>query len=216
MMDTQKIKGALKEHWPIAVGVVGGLLLIMWYRGRSSGGGGDTYGALLAQQAAAGQQNAAMSLQLRQLEIQAAAQERQANIASMQAQGEVAGQLASGAGTLIQALNAPTVAAINAGAAENVATIQSSVAAAIGGFQSQAEMVSAAGMATHAYAAGIASQTNTLAQLLGVHGQSISSINQTASPTIQHQPPDNFGNLMSGIGQIAAAYYTGGASLAVA
>lgn len=214
-MDMQDAKDTLKKHWPIAVGVVGGILLIWWYRSRQSGGSYDSYASLLAQQAAAGSANAQYGLQVRQLELQAAAQERQANIAAMEAQGAVAGQLASGFSEIVGAINAPTVAAINAGAAENIATIQSSVAAAIGGFETQASIAHATATAAQGYAYGIASQTQSIVNALGAYGSSLATINETAKPTIQYQNPDNFGNLMETVGKGVAAYYTGGASLAL-
>lgn len=218
-MDTDEIIGAVKRHWPIAVGIVGGVLLIAWYRRRQSANGATSdygaYGAILAQQSAAGGAAAQLSYQTRQLELQAAAAERQDRIAAMNAQANTAGELAAGFGTIVGALNAPTVAAINAGAAENVATIHSAVAAAVGGFETQANMTYAAAQAAQGYAAGLASQTASILGAIQSSMSGMAAINKTSQPNQQFQDPNNLGNALDFAGKALGAYYTGGASLAL-
>jgi len=164
-----------KKYWPYALGAVAGVgLLIYMGRSNSSSGGGD-YAAYLqasAQQSAA---NQSYTLAKSAQDAQIALADKQANVAALQAQGQMVGAIATAAGGLVQSLNAPTVAALNAGAAENVSTIQGAVANSIASYTAQGSIIQSTANASGKYAEALGMQSQALSNAVSASMQSLAA-----------------------------------------
>lgn len=150
-----EVKEVAKKYWPYAVGGVAAIFIIMKMRGGGGGGGGVDMSALYAAQAQASGQAAQLGLQSRQLEIQAQAAQLDGAAKMTAANAQAAAAAGASASALIRELNAPGVAAINAAAAENVATLQSAALLTGQSYQSRANMVLATAGTASAYADAI-------------------------------------------------------------
>lgn len=168
-MDMQDTKEILGKYWPWLVGGIAGIYLISRYSG--GGGGGGDYAALMAQQSQAAQQNAALSLQARQMEGQIAVAMSQAEAARTAAAGQAAGQAAVGAANLISALNAPMVTAINAASADNKHTMETAALTTAAGFMSRGQMVTATAQQSAAWAEAMGKQAQAMG--MSVQGSQI-------------------------------------------
>lgn len=157
------IPPVIKNNWPyIAGGVIGIVALIYISRSGGSSSGSSDMSAYLASQAAAGQANQQYALAKSAQDAQTALANKQLDVQAMQAQGAVISAVAGAAGGLVQSLNAPTVAALNAAAAENSVTIQGAVANSIAGYTAQGSMLQSVANASSSYASALAEQSKAL------------------------------------------------------
>lgn len=205
-----------KKYWPYAVGGVAAIFIIMKMRGGGSSGGSVDLSGMYAAQAAASSQAAQLGLQSRQLDIQAQAAQADGVAKVTAANAQAAAAAGASATGIIQQLYAPGVAAINAAAAENVATLQSAALLTSQSYQQRANMVLGTAGTAAAYANAIG-QTQLATGIAS--GAAMGSIGAQA-PALAQMNRDSANaksDFMGGLqmaGQAVAAYYTGGASLA--
>lgn len=146
-----------KKYWVYIVAGVVVLLLITRGSGRSSGG--SDMAAFYQAQAQAGVQNAQLGMQQQALQMEQDRDNRlfelererldvmkqtaqtQAMSDFISAQGEMAGMVGAGAGALVKSLYEPTIAAMQTASYENAAALEAGALVAVGGFQTQADIV---------------------------------------------------------------------------
>ena len=214
-MDVQVITENTKKYWPYVVGGVIGLYLVYKFVGGSSGSNsaevvysGQPFDPAQAQFALASQQ----------MQLAAANEERALQVQYMGQQALAAKNVASGAAELVSALQRPTIAAINAASAENAATVMSAAALTSASYESRSRMVSAAtiaaAMQTQALSNSVNSTSNAVIASTNAAGASVNAASNAAQAAAASEAASD-GAIWSTIGTIAAAYFTGGASLAV-
>lgn len=160
------IVNIVKSHWPVAVGGVVGLYLVVKFMGKGSspqvvytgGGAAPNSGnsqALENQAAQIALQGQALTLQAGLardkmmsdaainnsiISAETAASNNAAQIGWLGAQGQVAQNVAGAASQVITALELPSIAAINSSAAADAATVKAASDAASAGYLSQASI----------------------------------------------------------------------------
>lgn len=214
------VKGFVKQYWPYIVGGIVGLYLILKFAGggSSSASGDGGYGAFLQAQTAAGAQNAALQMQMQAaadknaLDSKALDAQIAINNATLQVQKEknyadafnafqnsqaaMAQSIGSSTANVIDALNAPSIAAMQAGAVENAAALEAAGNVAAASYLTQGQIV-----ATSSTTAG------QMAQAISLATSSIGSLGQ--------KKPTDWGGIAGAAAQAYGAYATGGASLAM-
>lgn len=206
-MDMSDATGAVKKYWPYLLGGAVGIFIIVKMNGSSSGGN------YAADTNAAGQANAVLGLQSQALANQAAKDSMAGSIAFMAAQGEVAKGVGSAASGVITSLYGPSIAAINAGAAENAITINAAANLTAQGFAAQVGSLNAAAKAAEAYASSIA--LGQVAVGNAVQSSQNSLAQQSQGLAQQKAAAQSGTSIGQSIVKGVTAYYTGGASLAV-
>lgn len=187
------IPPVIKNHWPIVVGGVLGVGLLIYMSRSGSSSETDPTAAWLAAQANAGAANQSYSLAQQSQDAQIALAQTAANTAAAAAQGQTAIGLVGASAEFINSLNAPAVAAIGAAAAENAVSINSSVASAIAGYSAAGSMLQSTAGAASAYSATLAANTNALAAAVAASQAGITS--QVGSvATAKTGQPVNQGN----------------------
>lgn len=218
-MDAGDVKQAVIKYWPYLLGGAIGLWLLT--RNRGGSGGTSDYGAFLQSQTAAGVATAQANGQLEIARAQIAASENAANrehaynleaigiqkqkvyadamIGFNMSQAEMAKGIGASAGSVIGALNGPAMMAMEAAALENAAAMGASAQVAVGGYQAQADIVGH----TSSVLDSVAKNSNMSGAFAGLTSGGL-------------QPQQSTGSQMLGmVAEGVAAYYTGGASLAV-
>ena len=153
------IKLILKNNWPWVVGGVAGLYLLT----RASSGGGGTvdyaasYAATQAAASAANLQSAQIGIAQYNAETARVSAISTANANMVAAQGSAAGMATQGASMVIQQLQAPTITAMNAAAAENISALTAAGNVATASLQEQASSSLAAGIAASGFGTGFGS-----------------------------------------------------------
>lgn len=198
MSDTTE---AIKKYWPWVAGGVIGLVLISYMRGGSSSGGTATVGGLSASESAQYGLQAASIAANRDIALAKTTGENAA--AFLAAQGVAAQGVGEGVSQLLGVLQLPTITAINAGAAENVATINGAVAAQVGAFNAQASTLNSMAAGNLALAQTQATASNALSMAVQA---SAASIGQQQAGFQLAQGKDN-SSATSTIGKLAAAYF---------
>lgn len=194
----------IKNNWPVVIGGVLGVGILIYVSRGSSGG---TQYVSAPDNTAANQSYAlAKSAQ----DAQVALADKQANVAAMQAQGAMVSAIAGAAGGLVQSLNQPTVAALNSAAAENVATIQGAVANSIAGYTAQGSIVQSTAAASSAYAQALAQQSQALATAVSSSQQ---AIGQSAGAQATATANTNQANAAAGSRNVSTAASLGTAAL---
>ncbi len=158
----EETKEFLKKYWPYVVGGIVGLWLIMKYMGGSSSSSTSDYGAYLQAQTAASAQQAQLGLQsqMQQAQIDAttnaanqqfALQSKALDVSNnnnyatafnnfQTTQAQMAQALGSSVGSVLGALNAPAITALQAGAYENSAALQAAGNVAAQSFLAQGQV----------------------------------------------------------------------------
>lgn len=131
-----QIPEPVKKHWPIVVGGVVGLYLLMKYRGGSSAAQQvDNTSAYLAQQANmannAAQISAASNAQQLAAGVQMAQINAQAGVAQTQANAQLAGATGQAVAGIISAQSMLPAQAINAAMADNQTALQAAAMVAV-------------------------------------------------------------------------------------
>lgn len=170
-----EVPEVVKKNWPIALGAVAGIGILIYMSRGNSGGGSSDYAAMLQASAQNTAANQSFALAKSAQDAQIAQADKALNVQAMQAQGAMVGAIASAAGGLVQSLNAPTVAALNAGAAENIATIQGAVANSIAGYTAQGSILQSTAAASSAYAQSLAAQSQALSNAVSASQQAMAS-----------------------------------------
>lgn len=213
----EDVKEFVKKYWPYILGGVVGLYLLL----RNSGGGGSSsgdggYAAFLQAQTAAGAQNAALQLQSNmqqaqigleqkkldaQIELQTAALEVQnnANYANafnqfQMTQSAMAQSIGSSTAGIIDALNKPSMMAMESAAYENAAALQAAGVVAANSFLAQAQVVASGAETIKGAGSAMQAVTSNLGLMEG------------------QAPKSKFEQGVGLIGRAVSAYYTGGAS----
>ena len=151
-MDAKELA---KKYWPYAVGGVVGIIVLMKINGGGSSSNSSGLASMVAAQNAAAGQAAALGLQSRQLDIQEKAMLADAAAKQTAAGAQAAAAAGASATGIIRELYAPSVAAINAGAAENIATLQSAAVLTGQSYKSRADMILATAGTAASYADAI-------------------------------------------------------------
>lgn len=184
------VKDFVKKYWPYIVGAVVGLYIILKYSGGGSSGAASTgdngYAAFLQAQTAAGAQNAALQLQaqtaadtnalnnkaldaqirlnLEQLKVQDNKNYADAFNNFQATQSAMAGAIGSSTAQIIEALNAPSIMAMQAGAIENMAALEGAGNVAAASFQAQGNVVASSAQTAAMMASVLAGQTESIGQ----------------------------------------------------
>ena len=212
-MDGSDIADATKKYWPYALGAVIGVYLLYRFAGSNSSGATVDSPVYLSAGGMSSESAAAYSLQQMQLANEARAIDAAAFNDFISAQGTAALGVGKAAADVIGALQTPTVAAINASAAENVATVQSAALLAAQSFASRAQMVGAgaimAGLQSEQISAAVRStgaSVNASSQSQAAQFGSFSAAHQAVS----QGNSSSSSSIWGAIGTAAAAYFSGG------
>lgn len=182
------IKVFIKDRWPWILGGLVGLYLVFKYMGGSSAassgdGGMAAYLAAQSQgasqaaianaqiQASKDQQAAANALARDQLNAQIGANNNATQVNFLQAQGQVAGQVAGAASTIVGALNGPAIAAINSAAYENAAALAGAAGVAQSGYVAQASAIKSASGVVQSVAQAVGQSSQSTSQQVATGGQ---------------------------------------------
>lgn len=208
------VKGFVKQYWPYIVGAVVGLYLILKFSGGGSASSGDNgYGAFLQAQTAAGAQNASLQVQaqaaadknaldnkalMAQIDLNKAqlAVVDNANYATafnnfQTSQAAMADSIGTSTAKIIDALNAPSITAMAAGAYENAAALEAAGNVAANSFAAQGQIVS------------------TSSQTAGQMASALSMATASASAMGQKKPADWAGIINAGANAYGT-FMTGG------
>lgn len=189
----------IQKYWPYMLGGAVGIFIIVKMSGGNSGSGsvistaGDPAIAAINAQSVRDANN---------LAAQREALAMQGNIEALKAQGQAAKDVGSAAAMVISTLQAPTVTAINAAAAENIGTVQSAVAAAMAGYNAQAAATNSAAQGSYAIAQGLKDSSNALAIAIASSNASIGAQQSAIKPAQSVK-----GNDYSGLVSLAGAAF---------
>ena len=171
------VKQVAVDNWPYLVGGVVGVYIL--YRVSRGSGGASAPASVVVGGASPGDVAAGYAAQIQRDKVLG-----ENAVAFVGAQGLSALQAAKGAADVIGALQGPTVAAINAAAADNIATVQSSAAAAIASYGAQANITGATAGASGAMAAALAAQSQALSQAIVSSNAAIVGQQQALRPVV--------------------------------
>jgi hypothetical protein len=213
------VKEFVAKYWPYIVGGIVGLFLILRFSGGSSSGsssGDGGYGAFLQAQTAAGAQNAALQLQAQTANNQMALESKalQAKIdfdnAALQVQNNanyavafndfqmtqaaMAQSIGSSTAAVIDALNAPSIMAMQTGAFENAAALEAAGVVAASSFATQGQIVA------------------TSSQTAGQMAQALQGVTSNVGNLEGPAPEGKWSQAVGLIGRAYGAYTTGGVS----
>lgn len=199
-----EIPAIIKDNWPMAVGGIVGIYLILKFMGSK---GSSTPAPVIAggmdSTAYAAMANANAAVQTAQIQAASKAAEIQAQndamntqaaiinnqnnnaaqIAFVQTQGQVAQSVGSAAQGIITALELPSIQAMNSAAAQNNATLDAAAKVAESGFLSQAAISSSALQNVTALSGLVASSNQTMASAIGGNVQTANAGSQALANT---------------------------------
>lgn len=143
MEDTKTL---VKQYWPYIIGAIAGLYLILkFFPSSNSNSQATDYATLMAAQSQAAGQAAQIGLAQQSQSDQTALASKSLDVQSqatqIAGQASLAQSAAAGTSTILAALYAPAITAINASTAENAATVNAAAITAAAGFKSQSDIV---------------------------------------------------------------------------
>ena len=210
-MDMENAKGAVKKYWPYLLGGAIGLYVVYKYVGGNSVS--QSSQTISTGVAPFNPAQAQFALASQQMQLNQAAREKELQIGYMATQAEAALNVGVGAAQVISALQKPTVAAINASAAENSATVMSAAALTAASYEARGRISSAAlissAMQTQAIAQGVTNVSSAVNAASASAGAQVGA----ASAAVQSANAADAANdnaIWSAIGTIAVAYFSGG------
>lgn len=218
-MDIQDIQSGAKKYWPYLLGGVIGIYVI--YKFTSSGqtqtvqySGVQAFDPAQAAYALQSQgATASYNLELQKMNVSAQLQERALQIQFLESQANAASNVSSGASEVIAALQKPTIASINAAAAENAATVMSAAALASANFAARADITQAALMSSAIMASAIndgsSGISNAVIASANASGAQVNAVGSAISNTSAANSASD-SSMWSAIGTLAVAYFSGG------
>lgn len=209
-MAMQDVSGATKKYWPYVLGGVIGLYVVYKYVGGNSNSGAQYS---LSGSVAFDPAQAQVALASQSMNLQAARDEKELQVAYMKAQSEAALNVGVGAAQLVSALQKPTIAAINAAGAENAATVMSAAALTSASYAARGQIASAAllasGIQTQAIASGVGHVASTVNAASAAAGSAVGAAG-AASGAGAAADASSDSAMWSALGTIAVAYFSGG------
>lgn len=162
------LKEGIKKYWPFLLGGLIAIYLLMRAGSSNSASSGSSdYAAYLAaqsQQAIAGQTAQAQQAQIdvanRSLDLQQQAQNEAAQTNYLTAQGGIIQAIGDMSGKLATALYQPALVAISSASQDNQAALATAAGVAVGGYQSEANMLNTSASSIQSVSQAVASMSN--------------------------------------------------------